>query len=382
MSLVRRDGVLFLGDGRQVTGGLKRRSTRALGVRGRVVGEYRLERLRKNMVGAALDRLDEKLSPARGLRRLREKRWHPAEAIRAKKPILLLVHGTFSNNDNLLREMKSTKAGKRFLTWAEDRYVVLGFDHPTLAVSPMLNARELARAMVRFEDRPIDVVCHSRGGLVTRWWLEAFDPGDTTKRRAIFLGSPLAGTGLAAPPNIRATLSLLANISEVLGKLAGKGATAHPFLAVASGLFQIVRSITSLASKTPAVDAALALIPGLTAMSRVGNNHELISLRRDAPGVRGRYFVVRSNFEPTDPRWKFWRYFTKSQAANLAADAVFDGQNDLVVDTPSMTGFSSKDGFRFPGNQLQDFGTSESVHHTNYLRQVETLDFIRHHLSK
>jgi len=55
------------------------------------------------------------------------------------------------------------------------------------------------------------------------------------------------------------------------------------------------------------------------------------------------------------------------------ADAVFDGDNDLVVDTPSMVALSDK--IRIPANRLLSFGTSETVHHLNYFHQTETTDF-------
>ncbi len=89
-----------------------------------------------------------------------------------------MVHGTFTNAANLLREFTADKdRGLRFLERATrgakkyDRVVF--FDHPTLSVSPVINALELGRAMAR-SSGTIDVIAHSRGGLVVRWWLEAF----------------------------------------------------------------------------------------------------------------------------------------------------------------------------------------------------------------
>jgi hypothetical protein len=148
-------------------------------------------------------------------------------------------------------------------------------------------------------------------------------------------------------------------------------------LAAVAGIFQVVSSITSVVSKTPVIDAAIAMIPGLAAMSRIGNNAELTVLRRVPLDVKNRYFCVQSNFEPEDETWKFWRWFRKDKLADFAADAVFDGPNDLVVDTVSMTGFSSTATFEAQ-RQLFDFGpASKTVHHTNYLRQPQTLRFIR-----
>lgn len=375
LRLVEREGVLFVEEGRRTIAGTRRRSARSL--LGKTMQELPLEKLERSQVGSALDKLDDKLTPPRGLRRLDASGKLRPFSGRPSGGVLLLVHGTFSNGDHLLEELEATDAGRTFLRWAIATYdAVLSFDHPTLAVSPTVNARELSLRLAGSR-ASIDVVSHSRGGLVTRWWMEGFDRGEAAVRRAVFLGSPLAGTGLAAPPNLRATLSLLANVGNALGKVAGVGATAFPFLTVVAGLFQVLSSVTSLVSKTPVVDAAIAMVPGLAAMSRVGNNHELVTLRQWAPDVRNRYFVVQSNFEPDDARWKFWQWFRRDRLLDHAADAVFDGHNDLVVDTPSMTGFSSDTSFSIPRAQLHDFGTSSTVHHTNYLRQEETLEFIR-----
>jgi hypothetical protein len=40
-----------------------------------------------------------------------------------------------------------------------------------------------------------------------------------------------------------------------------------PLLTVVTGLLRVLSSVTSLAAKTPVLDAALAMIPGLAAQS-------------------------------------------------------------------------------------------------------------------
>jgi hypothetical protein len=390
LRLVRRDGVLFVeeGGGR---GGIhdRRRSARDVLAGGTVEAEQVLARLDKNQVGGAIEKIDRRLNryldPAR-LARAVLRRHDPdrglvpfTDGARLAGRTLLFVHGTFSHGDGVLSEIDEIEDETGFLRWAHGEYEhVLTFEHPTLAVSPMINARELS---VRLRDSsvPIDVICHSRGGLVARWWLEAFDRADPSLRRAVFVGSPLCGTGLAAPPNIRSSLSLLSNVADVLGKVSGKASAAFPFMTVVAGIFQILSSVTKLAAKTPAVDAAISMVPGLVAMSRVGNNQELHALRAERVGL-DRYFVVQSNFEPDDVRWKFWRHFRPLNVAGRAADVVFEGTNDLVVDTGSMNDFFDGRG-GVPRANIHDFETSATVHHTNYFRQPQTLQFIRSRLS-
>ena len=363
MTVVDRGGVLYVQD----------ESTQLDVMRGgptdEIVWQRRLATLDRNEAIEWLAKLDRKLTPRRGLQARRDGVWGEAPRVVNEGRVLLLVHGTFSNIDNLLNGIAGSGIDARFWSWAEDRYdQILAFDHPTLSVSPMLNALQLARLLGNTE-AAIDVVCHSRGGLVTRWWLEAFDdePG---ARRAMFVGSPLAGTGLAAPPNIKGTLSLLANISQAMGMVT----TVVPLMSIVGVLFKVVSSITTLAATTPALDAALAMVPGLVAQSRVGNNHELLSLRQSVGPWRDAYFAVTSNFESEAAGWRFWRNFRRDSLMDRGVDLVFDGPNDLVVDTGSMTEFTES--LALPEDQVLDYGTTDVVHHMNYFEQPTTLDFI------
>src|SRR5208337_4047232 len=77
----------------------------------------------------------------------------------AKKNVLLFVHGTFSNCDNLFTEMAAAPldAGAKLLAAAEKRYdLILTFDHPTMSFSPVVNAFDLA-ALLRPAPASVDV---------------------------------------------------------------------------------------------------------------------------------------------------------------------------------------------------------------------------------
>lgn len=374
LRLVEREGVLLLDDGSLPAPSADRRRGR----RDRqeaTVWERDITRLPRNRVGHWLTKLDDKLTPWRGLHEFRDGTFIPSPDLRGDERVLLFVHGTFSHTRNIVESMSSPSEGADFFRWAEQSYDrILTFDHPTLSVGPVLNGHALAAAL-RECSADIDVVCHSRGGLVTRWWLESFDRGPG-RRRVVFAASPLSGTGLAAPHNLRDSLSLLSNIGRATSTVAGVASAAVPFMTVVSGLFRLMASFAGTVAKTPGVDAAIALVPGLSAQSRVGGNAELESLRAAADeDPVGRYFAVRANFESEDPGWRFWRYFRKSTLVDIGADAVFDGENDLVVDTGSMTELSRR--VQIPDDQVLSFGAGDGVHHTNCLAQARTLEFIR-----
>ncbi|MCB1877158.1 MAG: alpha/beta hydrolase [Chromatiales bacterium] len=381
-SLVAEDGVLYWreGVGLPAAGGARRRGGRGWGG-GEIVDQRKFFRLGRSEIASYLEDLDRKLTPNFGkLRRLKDN----GRLVNVKKPavagrILLFVHGTFSNNDKVLQDLKAApqNAGAKLLADATGHYdEVLTYDHPTLGVTPMLNALDLAR-LFQESRADVDVVTHSRGGLVTRWWLEALDPVPR-QRRAVLVGSPLGGTSLAAPDKIRNGLDLMANLGNVLAA----GTAMIPFMQVAAGLLRLTSSVTSLVANTPAVDAAVALVPGLAGQSRVENNAELNRLRESLRKPAPEYFVVRSDYRPEDVGWKFWKVFAdwKQRAANLAADhLVFDAENDLVVDTSSMSEFGSQP-FVSDDTHMLDFGTSHTVYHTNYFSQAQTVEFLRRSL--
>ncbi len=292
---------------------------------------------------------------------------------RAGQRVLLIVHGTFSHGEAITDDLAAAPGGPEFLAALAATYAeVLTFDHPTLAVSPLLNAFDLERALAGCP-ATFDVVAHSRGGLVARAWAEAFRGGTRGVRRLVLVGSPLAGTSLAAPPRLREALQYVSNVG---GALAGLLGAANPFLALGAGLMQIVTSITSLVAHTPLLDAAVALVPGLAAQSRVGNAPEILRMRAAGALPTARVFAVRADFEPPPVGWAFWKLFVqaKQRLADVGADLLFPGANDLVVDYDSVV--SLADDRSVPAAQCRDFGTQNTVHHCNYFRQRETVKFL------
>jgi pimeloyl-ACP methyl ester carboxylesterase len=397
ISLVEEDGTLYWRDGIPARGTARRRGGRR-GLEAAGDGSLVLTRefptLAPNKIIAAVGAIDRRLNRAidASLRsRLRQLRQTPGGSFELQEKdvagpfsgrTLVLVHGTFSNADNMLAEFTAPDGrGLRFLnratSGARKYHRVLFFEHPTLSVSPVINALELGRALAGSSGQ-IDVIGHSRGGLVVRWWLEAFGSSlhlaTGARVRAVLAGSPLHGTSLAAPDKIQHAMSLVSNVGTFGEKTLQLVGLANPFLWVAGKLLEVIVSVTGALARTPLVDALTALVPGLSGQSAVDNNHEINRLRIGPVAVDPAYYAIMSNFETQNPTWRFWRNFRKDRAADLASDIVFPGDNDLVVDTWSMTDFGVPK-LKLAGPSC-DFGTSDTVWHCNYFRQEKSINYI------
>lgn len=288
------------------------------------------------------------------------------------KKLFLFIHGTASNCDKNLTELSAHSDGLDLLSRL-NKHVMLGFDHPTLGTTPLLNAVDLDRQLgLHAGNMPesIDIITHSRGGIVSRWFVEQLCPPGIPVR-VVLLGCPISGTSLAAPANIKRLLDLFTNIAHA----AGGAASFVPFLSFATALTEIMAAAFSFMAKTPAPDLLLNLLPGLAAQQRAGNNGELLRLRRPA-GAGCEYHAVTANFEPPKIGWNFLKAFNKPGARVLdtVADYLFAGPNDLVVDSNSMTMLDDARAVR--ERRVLRFN-GDTVHHCNYLSQPKTCQHIR-----
>jgi len=364
--------------GRSINTGRRRRaSSSPPAPRGQVVEMYEYELLSRNKINELISKADKVLTGEQlGLLRLAPTgtNFVPVDAVETSSPRLLIVHGTFSNTEKML-----TGADVAFLNWARQKYGgrVYAFNHPTLSVSPMINAFDLWRA---FHDvtGDLDIVAHSRGGLVVRWFLEALGPSKLVNVRVVLVGSPLGGTSLAAPRQLGGALSAIGSFASAVSQGAEVVASvATPWLAVPAFMVQIASSVVGktaeVISNAPILDAVISMVPGLAAQARINGNAEISRLHGLPDRANLKYFGVVSNFEPTDAGWKFWKRLRLSSIGDAAADAVFPENNDMVVDTGSM----SELGRTRLMSDLHDFGTNPNVHHLNYFVQPKTTQRIQ-----
>lgn len=367
--------------------------------------------LGRNQITTALQNLDLELNPVRGLRRWAgvpaglppgtaaddpaADPWQPvsaAELAALKGRVLLLVHGTFSKGRMYDAELGATPAGRTLLTRltaaGQPYAAVLNFEHATLSVAPWLNALALRDALAPLAEAGqarLDVVCHSRGGLVACWAMKIAPslPVD----QVVCVGSPLMGTSLAAPNRLRDALDLLANMADAVSQVAAGTALAFPpalpLAQGAAGLAKALGRVLHLGATLPLADAVVGLVPGLMAQSRVENNLELAQLF-PLPGAV-RMAGVGGTFRPDEskqPLWKFWNRFSHlgDQLKYAGADLIFRQANDLVVDRASMNQLGGPHAL-IPAADWLDLGERPHTHHCSYFRDTDVLAFLEQRLS-
>jgi hypothetical protein len=199
---------------------------------------------------------------------------------------LLFIHGIFDTShggfallsDAVLEEL-AVKYGDR----------VFAFDHPSISVDPVANVREFLRWMPSDVSLDLDIVCHSRGGLVARVLAGELADVDTDRlrvHRIVFVGTPNAGTALADPKNIGDLIDRYSSLSHLPPHV--------PFSTVEDlleGVLEVVKIIGQ---------SALGSLPGLAAMDPRGRF--LRGLNRDAnepPRRSPERYAIDADFEPT-----------------------------------------------------------------------------------
>ena len=262
---------------------------------------------------------------------------------------LLFVHGTFSTSHGGFAGLPdATLAG----LWERYGHRVLAFDHPTLSATPAQNAARLLELLPSGRHLDVDVVAHSRGGLVARALADlAADAGSPlTVSGTVFVGTPNLGTALADDRNIKAFVNRMTTMLNLVPD--------GPVSAVTDVLAGVLDVVKILAV------GAVEGMPGLQAMDPDDPELALLGSRAD-PGMRR--FAVSAEYEPTGSLLRLVR------AADLAVDAVFSSvANDIVVPTDVASGPAGLAGFPVPEERRLTFGRTPDVWHCSYFSAPRT----------
>ena len=155
-----------------------------------------------------------------------------------------------------------------------DRYQgrVWAYDHHTVSVAPRANARDLLRLVAEAGTGPlvVDVVAHSRGGLVARELAERSRDTPLTVRSLILAGTPNEGTPLADTQGMVAGLNRFGNLLAL---------APDPVSDIAGAVVAIV---------TQVLGDAVGELPGLTAMAPPAKNPSYLGELNALAARRGR----------------------------------------------------------------------------------------------
>jgi pimeloyl-ACP methyl ester carboxylesterase len=251
---------------------------------------------------------------------------------------LLLVHGTFSTAHGGFGHLP-----RETMAELHARYDgrVAAFDHHSISVSPKENADFLAGLVPDGTAVEVDVVTHSRGGLVGREIASA-DPLDVAG--LVMVASPNAGTVLA---DRRHLSDLLDRFTDLAQFVPDNGVTDTLGL-----IFAVVKQ---------AAVGAVGGLDGLTSMDPTGDYIKELNAR-SAPGAALR--AVAADYEP--PQGAPLARVARDGATDLVFGAA---DNDLVVPTLGSYDVPGSDGF--PIAEQLVFDAARAIDHNSYFGQAE-----------
>jgi pimeloyl-ACP methyl ester carboxylesterase len=267
-------------------------------------------------------------------------------------PALLFVHGTFSScgafspiAPEVMRELSDRYQGR-----------VFAFNHPTMSADPRENALELLRAIPPGVKLEVDIVCHSRGGLVSRELAvlgaaPGGNAGSMHVRQIVLVAVPNAGTALTDDDHMTAMIDRFTSVAKLV-----------PSASVQTIVESVVLALKVLAH------GFLHDLTGLRAMNPRGPFLQQLNV---PAGSGPRLFAIASNFEP--PPGTPW--VSVARAEDAALDTVFaQAPNDLVVPTEGVYAGNGGAGFPIVEANIHRFGPADGVIHTEFFSRTATQD--------
>jgi len=262
---------------------------------------------------------------------------------------LLFVHGTFSTcgafsaiSQDVMEELARQYGGRTF-----------AFNHFTLTHDPERNAVELLRQIPAGINLDVDIVCHSRGGLVSRaigalGTSTAATGGTLRVGKIVFVAAPNAGTPLADPEHILGLIDRYTNLAQL----------AFPGAAAVLGTITTVVKVLA--------HGLSSQLEGLLSMDPDGEFLKKLA-KTSAGGAE--LFAVAADYEPPPGT----PLFSLTRLKDAGIDLVFsDKPNDLVVPRDGAYIVSGAAGFPIAEAKRRIFATTDGVTHTEFFKHSRT----------
>jgi hypothetical protein len=313
----------------------------------------------------------------------------------AEDRTLLFLHGIFGTCAGAFGGLLDTTRPDTADLWARLDIAyggrIIAFDHPTASVRPEDNAEAFLALIPPDVHLELDIVCHSRGGLVARILdgqlppttggslldlllspLRQFFPGNrphgtVTVRKIVFVGTPNGGTEIVEDENWN---TFVDSFTTLLGALPpGPWSATTPFF---EGILELVKDLAAGTAEN---------LPGLRAMDP---DSSLYAGLGQYAGNAPLYYAVEANYEPAPGD-------LLGEGVNDLIDPVFHRQpNDVAVPSagvgdpatvrPTGPRPTTITGFPIPADRRLVFDPAQ-VWHLTYFQQEQTRTHLRRWLA-
>lgn len=268
---------------------------------------------------------------------------------------LLFVHGTFSTSaggfGGMPPGLMADLAGRY-----GDR--VFAFNHPSLSATPIDNVGWFLDQIPRGVELDLDVIAHSRGGLVARVLAgggpsAGLDLSGVRVGSVVCAGTPNYGTPLADPDHLSALCDRLATAANLI-----PGFPAGDIVDVLMLLVQYL---------------AQGVLVGLRGLEVMNPNSDFLGTFNAGSPSEVSFHGIAANYEPAARGMKR----VVAGAKDIGIDAVFEGaDNDLVVPTLGVSTGASV--FTIPNDEMIRFDKTRGVMHSTFWREPEVArEFLR-----
>lgn len=240
-------------------------------------------------------------------------------------PALLFVHGTTAQAHTAFAQLPSDLLAELHRRYAGRLFAL---DHLTISVTPHDNVRWLAEQLRGLVDGGgplvLDVVSHSRGGLVGRalaeWGDELGLGGRLRVRTLVMVATPNAGTALADRDHVSKLLDRVTDLAQFVPD---------------AGVTDVIGLVLAVLKQL-----AVGAFGGLDGIMSMNPSGPYLTAFNDTPGSTATYRAVAANYDPV-------RGSSLARIArNGATDIVFSQvDNDLVVPTNGVFEVDGAKGF-------------------------------------
>ncbi len=246
---------------------------------------------------------------------------------------LLIVHGFMGSIHGSFGFPEATV--RRLSAAYDDR--IIAYDHPTLASTPRQNAEDLFERL-NGHDLHLDILAHSRGGLVAREFQRLTEGTPIDVRSIVFVASPNGGTPMADPDRPSGILDAVTNF---VGNIPGTDG----FALVLELLADIV-----LKGAVPGLEGLVAMQPTGDYLAEL-NKHQI----PDSVVLR----AIATEYEPAATAG-----FLQAKLDDGLDEYFGQLRNDRIV--PTRSAYAQAGRFQVKPGQRLVLDSARGVHHSSF----------------